>query len=167
MNRMVYQTDFYAVEETKNKDIIVHDMMPESSAVIALHEGCILLVCQHRPAVGESTWELPGGTIEPGEDRMISVQRELEEEAGIRCGEIIYIGSAYPAASLANRQVHFYFTNDVLKVTELKLDEEEDIAPRWVPLREIYCGIRDGEVSDGMLGHGLMLCILRNLLKID
>lgn len=167
MNRVIYQSEFYAVEETKKQEIIVYDMMPESASVIVIHKGCIMLVCQHREAVGEQTWELPGGTVRPGEDKTIAVQRELEEEAGVLCGEFKFVGSAYPMASLANRQVHFYFTDDVREVTDLQQDEDEDVAPVWVPLRDAYRRVRDGGCNDSMIGHALLLCALHGLLTLD
>lgn len=66
MNRIVYRTDYYAVEENTQKEIVVMDQIPESAAVVAVHQGCLLLVCQHREAVNEITWELPGGTVKTG-----------------------------------------------------------------------------------------------------
>ncbi|WP_054958364.1 NUDIX hydrolase [Paenibacillus dakarensis] len=166
MNRSIYYSEYYAIEETKEQEIIVIDMLPESTAVVVYHQGCMLLVSQYREAVGERTWELPGGTIQPGEDKQIAVQRELEEEAGVLCGEFKHLGSAFPMASLANRQVHFYFTDDVRKVTERKQEDDEDVTPMWIPLRDVYRKVRDGG-TDSMLGHAMMLCMLHGLLKPD
>lgn len=167
MNRSIYQSQYYVVEETKNHEIIVHDLIPESASVVVLHQNCMMLVRQHREAIGEQTLELPGGTIKPGEEKIVAVQRELEEEAGILCGDIKYIGSAYPMASLTNRRIHFYFTDDVRQVTELRQDKDEDINPLWVPLRKVYREVREDRSNDSMIGHALMLCILHGLLKVD
>ncbi|KKO52184.1 NUDIX hydrolase [Paenibacillus sp. DMB20] len=166
MNRIIYETEYYAVEETKTNEIVVFDLIPESASVVVIHNGCIMLVSQYREAVGEHTLELPGGTVGPGEDRTLAVQRELEEETGVLCGEITYLGSAYPMASLANRKVFFYFTEDVKKVAELRQANDEDV-PVWVPLREVYRNLRDGGCHDAALGHALLLCTLRGLLERD
>lgn len=166
MNRMIYHSPYYAVEETKDKELVVRDLMPESASVVAVHEGSVLLVRQYRDPVEAETWELPGGTIEPGEDIILAVQRELEEETGVRVGEIVSVGSAYPVASLANRKVHFYFTEDVKKIGKPHPDKEEEVVPEWVPLRELGRMIRDGS-TDSMLGHGLLLCGLHGLLDWD
>lgn len=168
MNRIVYRTDYYAVEENGQKEIVVMDQIPESAAVVAVHQGCLLLVCQHREAVDKITWELPGGTVKPGEERTMAVKRELEEETGVLCKDLIYMGSAYPMASLANRTVYYYFTDD-LKVsgkTESNQDDE-DVTAVWVPLRDVYRKIKEGGGVDAMVGHGLLLSKLYGFLAID
>lgn len=169
MNRVVYRTDYYVVEENGQKEIVVMDQIPESAAVVAVHQGCLLLVCQHREAVDEITWELPGGTVKPGEERKHAVKRELEEEAGVLCKDLSYMGSAYPMASLANRNVHFYFTDD-LKVSgrkESNQDEDEEVIAVWVSLRDVYRKIKEGGRMDAMVGHGLLLSKLYGFLAID
>lgn len=169
MNRVVYRTEYYAVEENGQKEIVVIDRIPDSAAVVAVHQGCLLLVCQHREAVNEITWELPGGTVKPGEERALAVKRELEEEAGVQCKDLSYMGSAYPMASLANRNVYFYFTDD-LKVSgsrESNQEEDEDVRAVWVPLRDVYRKIKEGGWMDAMVGHGLLLSKLHGFLAID
>ncbi len=53
-------------------------------AALILHDAK-LLICQrtkHQPM--PLKWEFPGGKIEPGEQPIDAMQRELEEELGIR-----------------------------------------------------------------------------------
>lgn len=39
MNRVVYRTEYYAVEENGQKEIVVIDRIPDSAAVVAVHQG--------------------------------------------------------------------------------------------------------------------------------
>ena len=48
-------------------------------AVIAAQMNGLLVLCRHRD---RSTWECPGGHIEPGESPLEAAQRELYEETG-------------------------------------------------------------------------------------
>lgn len=52
-----------------------------ASAVIEL-DGQILLV-ENRRADGRIDWSMPGGVIEPDEDPMLGLQREVLEETGL------------------------------------------------------------------------------------
>ncbi|EHB65319.1 NUDIX domain-containing protein [Paenibacillus lactis] len=167
MNRTVYKTEYYAVEVNDQHEIVVFDQLPESASVVALHEGCLLLVRQYREAVDEITWELPGGTVRPGEEAAAAARRELEEEAGIRCKDLSYMGSAYPMASLANRKVHYYFT-DVLKPAGAldRRPDDDDVAAAWVPLRDVFRKVQQGGV-DAMVGHGLLLGSLNGYFSIE
>src|ERR1700731_541206 len=47
-------------------------------------KGHILLVRQYRLAVGQFLWELPAGTVDPGEKPLHTARRELMEETGYR-----------------------------------------------------------------------------------
>jgi 8-oxo-dGTP pyrophosphatase MutT (NUDIX family) len=50
-----------------------------AGAIIRDAEGQVLLV---KPAYRDDTWEIPGGGLEPGEDPLQAVARELREELG-------------------------------------------------------------------------------------
>ena len=54
------------------------DAKPKYAVIIARH-GSKLLWCRHR---NRSTWEIPGGHIEPGETALEAGARELCEETG-------------------------------------------------------------------------------------
>lgn len=68
--------------------------LPANAAIIENDQGEILLVRRAKdPKKGY--WDLPGGFIQPGEDFIFSLQREVQEELGcaIEVGQII---GAYP-----------------------------------------------------------------------
>jgi ADP-ribose pyrophosphatase YjhB (NUDIX family) len=50
-------------------------------------EGERVLVARHVSAAGVSTWTLPGGRVEPGEDPFDAVIREVAEETG--CSAVV------------------------------------------------------------------------------
>jgi 8-oxo-dGTP diphosphatase len=53
-------------------------------AAIILREDCVL-ICQRREDQPYALqWEFPGGKIEPGEEAVAALARELDEELGIR-----------------------------------------------------------------------------------
>ena len=52
------------------------------SIVAVTPDGRFPLVHQYRPALEDYTWELPCGTVDPGEDAAETCRRELLEETG-------------------------------------------------------------------------------------
>lgn len=66
---------------TATREIVKH---PGAVAVLAVHEGRLLLVDQYRQAMGRCELEIPAGKLEPGEDPAEAAVRELQEETGYR-----------------------------------------------------------------------------------
>src|SRR5499427_9674149 len=65
------------------RDIVQHH---GSIVILALDETVqpprILLERQYRHAAGQRLWELPAGSLEPGENKLAAAKRELLEETG-------------------------------------------------------------------------------------
>src|SRR5512137_1450465 len=63
-----------------SREIVEH---ADCVAVVPVdREGHILLVRQYRHATGKELLEIPAGGIEPGEDVIAAVRREMSEETG-------------------------------------------------------------------------------------
>ena len=57
---------------------------PPSVVLIPMHDdGRVVLIRQYRPSVDRELWELPAGSLEPGETAEAAAARECEEEIGL------------------------------------------------------------------------------------
>ncbi len=79
-----------------------------AAAVIERGDGTFLLACRPEGKPYPGYWEFPGGKIEPGEDPRAALDRELEEELGIRVREATpWITRVY-AYTHATVRLHFF-----------------------------------------------------------
>src|SRR6202023_2766378 len=62
--------------------------------------GDTMLVRQWRHAWDESSWEVPAGTTDPGEDALTCARRELAEETGLVAERYTLLGVVHGAAFL-------------------------------------------------------------------
>lgn len=113
----------------------------------------ILLVRQHRPAIGMDTWEIPAGVLDKPElsPKQVMIE-ELYEECGIKAKDIrgLYPLQKYfsvPGSSDAEIQIFRAFVDDfehreiqnddVLEARWFKLDELDSIAYAIVDAKTI------------------------------
>ena len=77
----VYVDTLVAADGTAiRRDAIVH---PGAVVILpVLDAGHVVLLRNHRWVVGETLWEVPAGTLEPGEPVELAARRELQEETG-------------------------------------------------------------------------------------
>jgi len=121
---------------------------PGAVAVAALQGGKIALIRQFRPTIERHIWEVPAGTLEPGEDPAECALRELAEETGYRAKEIRHLLSFYVAPGYSTELLHLFLAGD-LSPGEQSLDEAESIDEvAWFSLEEAQQMIRDGRIVD-------------------
>src|SRR3972149_6520646 len=96
-------------------------------AVVALDEqGNILLVRQFRHAVDEFLLEIPAGGIDPGEEPIDSVRRELQEEIGYFPRKIDKLGGFYSIPGYGTEYLHCFVATDLVPA-RLMAEDTEDI----------------------------------------
>ena len=131
---------------TSTREAVWH---PGASAILPLDEdGKIILVRQYRYAAAAPLLEVPAGKIDKGESSPdLCAARELEEEAGVTCGELIPLGFVYTSPGFCNERIYLYFARK-LKASKQHLDDDEFVnLERYTPA-EMEALINEGGISD-------------------
>jgi ADP-ribose pyrophosphatase len=129
---------------TATREVVRH---PGAVAILALHDGKMLVVDQFRQPMGRCEIEIPAGKLEQGEDPKEAAVRELQEETGFRCGDIKLLQSFYTSPGFADEIIHLYVTEDLV-AGEMAPDEDEFLELSEITLEEAYGYIREGRISD-------------------
>lgn len=107
----------------------------------------ILLIRQYRYATGGPLWEIPAGTLDPGEEPEACARRELLEEAGVTAGRLQRLTSIWTTPGFTDEVIHLYLASGLTAGTPSReRDEFIEVVPQ--PLSLILARIRDGEVRD-------------------
>ena len=114
---------------------------PDSVFVVPYSQsGDTVLVRQWRHSWAATAWEVPAGTLEPGEDPLACAQRELGEEAGLMAGEWTWLGITRGTALVTGRQ-HLYLARGLRRVYE------RDMIVREVPFLTALDAAISGEIE--------------------
>ena len=140
-------------------EIIRH---PGSVVIIPVTEGGdIVLVQQYRPAIGRLAWELPAGSLKPGEDIERAAIRECHEEIGLIPGRLRRVGSFFPTPGYCDEEMHFFAASGLRKPgagdEEAHQDEDEDIDAQAFSVDRVRAMIASGEIIDMKTVAGLAL----------
>ena len=124
-------------------------------------DGGIILVRQYRHAIGRWVWELPAGTLKPGEDIEHAAIRECHEEIGLIPARLELVGSFYPSPGFCDEIMHFFRAIGLRKPGagdgEAHQDEDEDLEPRAFTRAEVHAMMTSGEIVDMKTVAGLAL----------
>jgi ADP-ribose diphosphatase len=128
-----------------------------------LADGRVLLVRQYRHAAGQSLWELPAGTLEPGERPRHAAARELIEETGHKARSLKLLGRFFPSPGILSEKMHLFSARGLSRATA-NPDPDELILVRSFSIRELRGMVRAGRIRDGKTLAGLLWLLggLRN-----
>jgi ADP-ribose pyrophosphatase len=118
----------------------------------------VLLVRQFRHPVGKPLLEIPAGGIDPGEEPVDSVRRELQEEIGYLPQKIDRLGGFYSIPGYGTEYLHCFLATDLVP-GRLLAEDTDDIEVVRVPLDEITRLISCGDICDAKSIAGLLMFI--------
>lgn len=107
----------------------------------------LTFVRQFRYPFKKVLWELPAGKLEKGENPLEAGLRELREECGVECENIIDLGTIYPTVAYCS-EIIYLFAATGLKHTHQKLDEGEFLEIEKLPLEKAVEMVMNGEICD-------------------
>ncbi|PYR58777.1 MAG: ADP-ribose pyrophosphatase [Acidobacteria bacterium] len=137
-------------------DVVRH---PRSVVLIPVPEpGHVILVRQYRYVVNQTLWELPAGSVDPGETPEQAARRECHEEIGQVPATIVRLAALLPTPGYCDEEMVFFRLSGLDEPTEAaQIDEDEDIEPRVFELRDAREMVRRGEIVDMKTVVGLAM----------
>lgn len=141
--------------ETALREVACH---PGASAVVALDdENRVILVRQHRIAVGRVTTEIPAGKLDSAdEDPFLCAQRELSEETGLQADRWQKLTCLETTPGFCNERIHLYLARG-LREGVSHPDEDEFVSLVRMPLAQAVARVMDGSFHDGKTIVGLLM----------
>jgi len=126
-------------------------------AIVAMDtDDNVLLVKQFRKPVEKELLEIPAGSIDPGEDPVTTVRREMQEETGYLPQKVERLGGFYSAAGYCSEYLHLYLATD-LTPSQLYAEDTESIKLVRVPISQIPGLIASGSICDAKSIAGLLI----------
>ncbi|PAT01965.1 hypothetical protein CI105_03660 [Candidatus Izimaplasma bacterium ZiA1] len=152
----VYKSDFVKIYEdevllpnnmTSKRVYIKHP--GAACALPILDDGRILLVKQYRYPVNLVTLELPAGKKDIGENSLITIKRELEEETGYRATDFEFVMSIHNAIAYSDEVIDCYIARGLKEVDQpLQPDDDEFTEIAIFSLDELKAMIKLNEITD-------------------
>ncbi len=147
---VAFSSDFISVykESLKRPDNYVVDdyfsvKRRDAVFIIALtKEKQIPLVFQYKNGVKDLIWELPAGFVDDNEEPLVAAKRELLEETGFEAENYQYLASFSPNPSLSNNKSHVFLAFNAKKVSEQKLDANEEIEMKLFFFEDLVSSIK-------------------------
>jgi 8-oxo-dGTP pyrophosphatase MutT (NUDIX family) len=119
---------------------------PDSAFVVPYFEnGDTVLVRQWRHAWDESSWEVPAGTFNEGEQPIECAKRELAEETGLVASRYTSLGSVHGAAMLTGR-AHIFLAESIIEADRNPETYEQDMEVLRLPFAQAYEAALNGQI---------------------
>jgi ADP-ribose pyrophosphatase len=112
----------------------------------------VCFVSQYRHGSGEVGLETPGGALDPKDASPLeAAQRELLEETGHTAKEWHFLGKVQPNPAILDNHCHFFLALGAKRVSELNLDEAEELEVVNLPLGEVEKLIQEGKIQHALV----------------
>jgi ADP-ribose diphosphatase len=120
---------------------------PGASLVVPFDGEKIVFIRQYRGVIGKHIWELPAGTLDPGETPYSCAKREVTEETGYKVKNLKKIGQIHSVPGYSNEVITIYSAECTMKV-KTDMDPDEVIKVRLFQKKEVRSLFKNGKITD-------------------
>ena len=149
----------WIIASRKNNEVLkscYFDYKPDYTdavVVAALHEasGSLVVIRQFRVPLNDYVYELPAGLIDSGEDIKYALNRELQEETGLKVtwvNEKLSSQKTYLSSGMTDESAAFIYCRCEGTITKDYLEEDEDIEAFLVSQEEAEVLVDSGAKMD-------------------
>ncbi len=151
---------------------------PGVAVMPVLPDGRIVLNLNYRHATRSWELELPRGMLEANESPIVGAIREVEEETGMTCEDVQFLGNVTPDSGLTNTVVPLYLGKVIKQQKNRQEDSEAILSNPVFTLKELKKGLIDGHIHmqingqfrpvplrDPFLTFALLQCYYRGILS--
>jgi 8-oxo-dGTP pyrophosphatase MutT (NUDIX family) len=140
-----------AESEGRRKSFFVIENPAWVNVVALTPANEVVLIEQYRHGTDGMTVEIPGGIADEGEDPAETARRELIEETGYKCDEIVLLGASTPNPAIQDNIQYHFLALDCEPTGETAFDDDESIRTFLMPLDEVSEAIRDGRITHSLV----------------
>ena len=133
------------------RDVVRH---PGSVVILAVDDAkskrdpLILLERQYRHAAAQYMYEIPAGSLDPGEDPLAGAKRELLEETGYKAKHWSKLIRIYASPGFLGEWMQIFLAEGLMP-GDAEPEDDEHIELFAVPLSELLREIEVGRILDG------------------
>jgi ADP-ribose pyrophosphatase len=120
---------------------------PGAALVVPFIKGKIVFIRQYRGLIKKYIWELPAGTLAPGETPYSCAKREITEETGYRVKGLKRIGVIHSSPGFCNEKIYIFRADCVSKGVSC-VGEDELIKVKRFSAGEVRRLFKSGRISD-------------------
>ena len=119
-------------------------------------DGQIALIYTYRYTVNDWCWEIPAGSIKPGQTAQEAAIDELREDVGGAAADWCYLHRFYAANGICDEVGHIFLATDVtLSHPDHEPAEVIQVHPK--PIAEVLDMAHSGQITDGPSALALLL----------
>jgi ADP-ribose pyrophosphatase len=140
--------------ETIRRDMILHPGAVVILPIVDRDHVCLLR--NYRFVIDETLWEVPAGTLEPGEPIEQAAIRELAEETGYTAGRWRHLNYYYASPGVLDEKLHLFVAED-LTPGPAQPEADEQLEPKVVQWADALKMVFDGTIKDAKTATAILL----------
>jgi len=127
-----------------------------AAAILAIDNDKVIMVKQFRYP-HKDVLEIPAGIIKKNETSEECAKREFLEETGCIAKKTTHLVRYYPFLGYNLQYIDCFLTTNLEKISDQKLDEDESITIKKIPLKKLIRMIKSGKIIDSKTISSVMI----------